>query len=293
MEKQTAKRSGFQEEQTWQKAILDSADFTIIATDTQGIIQTCNAGALKQLGYTAEEIIGKVTPAIIHDPQEIEQRAQQLSQELGYVIQPGFEVFTTKARLGMPDENLWTYIRKDQSRFPARLSVTALYDEAGNLTGFLGMAKDITEQQQVEQSLRASEARFAKAFEHAAIGIALVSPEGRWLKVNASVCNITGYSESELLALTFQNITHPEDLDVDLETINQLLAGEIDHCHLEKRYIHKQGHEVWISLSVSLVSQEDGSPLHFVAQIQDISQRKQAEADLIPICVLGCNLDRI
>ncbi|UJB68495.1 PAS domain S-box protein [Acaryochloris sp. 'Moss Beach'] len=280
MEKQTAKRSGFQEEQTWQKAILDSADFTIIATDTQGIIQTCNAGALKQLGYTAEEIIGKVTPAIIHDPQEIEQRAQQLSQELGYVIQPGFEVFTTKARLGMPDENLWTYIRKDQSRFPARLSVTALYDEAGNLTGFLGMAKDITEQQQVEQSLRASEARFAKAFEHAAIGMALVSPEGRWLKVNASVCNITGYSESELLALTFQNITHPEDLDVDLETINQLLAGEIDHCHLEKRYIHKQGHEVWISLSVSLVSQEDGSPLHFVAQIQDISQRKQAEADL-------------
>lgn len=280
MEKQTAKRSGFQEEQVWQKALLNSADLTIIATDTQGIIQTCNAGALKQLGYTAEEIIGRVTPAIVHDPQEIKLRAQQLSQELGYVISPGFEVFTAKARLGIPDESLWTYIRKDQSRFPARLSVTAVYDEAGTLAGFLGIAQDITEQLKAEQALQESEARFAGAFEYAAIGMALVSPDGRWLKVNASVCNISGYSESELLALTFQDITHPDDLDVDLEKVNQLLAGEIDHCHLEKRYIHKQGHEIWISLSVSLVSQEDGSPLHFVAQIQDISQRKQADAAL-------------
>ncbi|UJB72402.1 PAS domain S-box protein (plasmid) [Acaryochloris sp. 'Moss Beach'] len=127
-----------QQTQAWQQAILDSADFTMIATDPQGIIQTINAGALRKLGYQPEEVIGKVTPAIIHDPLEVQERAQQLSCELGYSIEPGFEAFVAKARLGIPDENIWTYIRKDQSHFPVCLSVTALRDEVGNVTGFLG-----------------------------------------------------------------------------------------------------------------------------------------------------------
>lgn len=269
-----------QQTQTWQQAILDSADFTIIATDPQGIIQTINAGALRKLGYLPEEMIGKVTPAIIHDPKEVQERAQQLSQELGYSIEPGFEAFVAKARLGIPDENIWTYIRKDQSHFPVYLSVTALHDEVGNVTGFLGIGKDISEQQKAKQSLSESEARFAGVFQHAAIGMALVSPEGHWLKVNASVCNIVGYTEAELLSLTFQDITHPEDLETDLGYVKQLLADEIDHYDLEKRYIHKQGHEVWISLSVSLLHKDDGKPLYFIAQIQDINKRKQAESAL-------------
>jgi len=266
--------------QNWQQAILDSADFTIIATDPQGIIQTLNTGALRKLGYEPEQVIGKVTPAIFHDRHEVEQRAQQLSQELDYTVKPGFEAFVAKARLGMADENIWTYIRKDQSRFPIRLSVTAVHDDVGNLTGFLGIGKDISEQQQTKLSLYESEARFASAFQYAAIGMALVSPDGHWLKVNTSVCDIVGYSEAELLALTFQEITHPDDLELDLGYVKQLLAGEIDHYHLEKRYIHKQGHEVWILLSVSLVCGEDGYPLYFIAQIQDFSQRKQSETDL-------------
>jgi len=265
---------------TWQQAILDSADFTIISTDLQGIIQTLNAGALRKLGYEPEEVIGKVTPAILHDPQEVMHRAQQLSQELEYLIEPSFEVFVAKARLGRADENIWTYIRKDQSRFSVRLSVTALHDDVGNLTGFLGIGKDLTEQQKIEQSLHESEARFAGAFEHAAIGMALASLEGYWLQVNASLCDIVGYSEDELLTLTFQEITHPDDLALDLSYVEQLLAGEIDNYHLEKRYIHKQGHAVWILLSTSLVRGEEGQPLYLIAQIQDISQRKQAEAAL-------------
>lgn len=269
-----------QQTQAWQQAILDSADFTIISTDSQGIIQTLNAGALKKLGYEPEEVIGKMTPAIIHDPQEVAQRAHQLSQELGYPVEPGFETFVAKARLGIADENIWTYKRKDQSCFPVRLSVTALHDESGNLTGFLGIGKDIIEQQEAKQSLYESEARFAGAFQYAAIGMALVSPEGQWLKVNASLCDIIGYSEKELLSITFQDITHPDDLEIDLGYVKQLLAGEIDHYHLEKRYIHKQGQEVWILLSVSLVRGDEGQPLYFIAQIQDINKRKQAESAL-------------
>ena len=161
-----------------------------------------------------------------------------------------------------------------------RLSVTALHDHTGNLTGFLGIGKDITEQQQIEQSLHESEARFLGAFQYAAIGIALVSLEGYWLQVNTSLCDIVGYSESELLTLTSQETTHPDDLALDLNSVEQLLAGEIDNFHLEKRYIHKKGHEVWILQSVSLVRGKDGQPLYLISQIQDISQRKQAETAL-------------
>jgi PAS domain S-box-containing protein len=122
-----------------------------------------------------------------------------------------------------------------------------------------------------------SEAWFHSAFNFAAIGMALVSPEGHWLQVNRAICQIVGYSERELLVCTFQDITHPEDLSADLSFVRQMLSGEIDTYQMEKRYLHKQGHVVWVLLSVSLVRAEDGTPLHFISQIQDISARKAAE----------------
>ena len=122
---------------------------------------------------------------------------------------------------------------------------------------------------------------FQNAFDHAAIGMALVAPDGRWLKVNQSVCNITGYSEEELLRLRFQDITHPEDLDLDLQNVEKLLAGEIPDYQMEKRYIHKGGATVWVLLSVSLVRADDGAPRFFISQIQDITARKEGEEKLI------------
>jgi PAS domain S-box-containing protein len=126
-----------------------------------------------------------------------------------------------------------------------------------------------------------SEARFRGAFDFAAIGMALVAPDGRWLRVNPSLCRIVGYTPEELLATTFQAITHPEDLDTDVEFVQQMLEGSIPHYQMEKRYFHKDGHLVWILLSVSLVRDADSRPLYFVSQIQDISARKEAEARLI------------
>jgi PAS domain S-box-containing protein len=128
--------------------------------------------------------------------------------------------------------------------------------------------------------LAESEERFRGAFESAAIGMAIVAPDGRWLRVNSSLCRIVGYSPGELLATTFQAITHPEDLDKDVEYVRLMLAGTIPQYQLEKRYFHKNGHLVWILLSVSLVRDGDGSPLYFVSQIQDISARKEAEVRL-------------
>lgn len=121
---------------------------------------------------------------------------------------------------------------------------------------------------------------FQNAFEHAAIGMALVAPDGKWLRVNHSVCEITGYSEEELLQRSFQDITHPDDLDLDLANVRKMLAGEIDDYQMEKRYYHKNGAIVWALLSVSLVRDEKERPRFFISQIQDISSRKESERQL-------------
>ena len=121
---------------------------------------------------------------------------------------------------------------------------------------------------------------FQNAFEHAAIGMALVAPDGKWLRVNRSVCEITGYSEEELLERSFQDITHPDDLDLDLANVRKMLAGEIDDYQMEKRYYHKNGAIVWVLLSVSLVRDEKEQPCFFISQIQDITSRKESERQL-------------
>jgi diguanylate cyclase (GGDEF)-like protein/PAS domain S-box-containing protein len=136
----------------WQRAILDSADLTVIATDTEGGILSVNAGAERKLGYTAQELLGK-TPLLIHDAAEVAERAEALSQELGHPVPPGFEVFVANARRGTSDERDWTYIRKDGSTFPVRLSVTSLRDANGEATGFLGIGTDITRRKRAEAQL--------------------------------------------------------------------------------------------------------------------------------------------
>lgn len=128
--------------------------------------------------------------------------------------------------------------------------------------------------------LRESEERFRGAFDYAAIGMALVSTDGRWLKVNRALCALVGYDAAELLATDFQTITHPDDLGADLALAGQVLRGELDTYQMEKRYFHKAGHVLHILLAVSLVRDAGGHPLYFISQIQDITERKLAEERL-------------
>ncbi|MEG4348346.1 PAS domain S-box protein [Microcoleus sp. LAD1_D3] len=136
------------------------------------------------------------------------------------------------------------------------------------------------ERKQIEEALRNSEEQFRNAFENASIGMAIVSLDGYWVKVNPALIRIIGYSSEELSALSFQDITHPDDLNVDLSYVHQLLAGTILTYQMEKRYFHKQGHIIWIVLNASIVQDEQGTPLHFIAQIQDITARKEAQKTL-------------
>jgi diguanylate cyclase (GGDEF)-like protein/PAS domain S-box-containing protein len=136
------------------------------------------------------------------------------------------------------------------------------------------------EQKRITQALRKSEEHFRSAFDYAAVGMALVGTDGSWLSVNRSLCKLLGYSEQEMLEMNFQAITHPDDLGESLADMYQMVEGKLVNTTREKRYIHKQGHIVWATISTSSVFDEHGKPMHFIMQAQDITERKQAEEQL-------------
>jgi diguanylate cyclase (GGDEF)-like protein/PAS domain S-box-containing protein len=140
--------------------------------------------------------------------------------------------------------------------------------------------RHIAEQERISKALRETEEHFRNAFDYAAIGMALVSPQGAWLRVNPSLCELVGYTEDELLTSNFKSITHKDDVENDLANLYRLMQGELPTCQGEKRYVSKSGEIVWVLNNVSLVRDADDQPVHFIFQIQDITERKRAEAAL-------------
>lgn len=156
-----------------------------------------------------------------------------------------------------------------------RIRMQASFAE-GRAATVYGTIENITAQVEFMRLVQEREQQLAQAFRYAPIGKALVSLNGAWMKVNQSVCQLLGYSEEELLRITFQDITHPDDLHSDLHQLKQLVSGEIETYSMEKRYFHKDGHIVWALLNVSLVRSELGDPLYFVSQIKDITELKRS-----------------
>jgi PAS domain S-box-containing protein len=150
-------------------------------------------------------------------------------------------------------------------------------DEQGAIVALQGVLLDISDRVQAEQALAASERRFRTAFEDAPIGMALTSPQFGVLQVNRALCAMLGYGPHELIGTTLRDLTHPDDIEANRGLVEQALAGEIDDFALEKRYFHKDGHVVWAQLHVSLVRDDDGTPLYFISQTQDITARRDAE----------------
>ena len=141
----------------------------------------------------------------------------------------------------------------------------------------IGTNTDISSQKSIELALVESDRRFRGAFEHTAVGMALMNMNGRWMQVNKALCQMSGYSESELLCKTYQEMTHPDDLHLDNEFTRKLYTGELDHYHMEKRYLRKDGEIINALISVSLVRDLQENPVHYVLQVQDITDRKRLE----------------
>ncbi|MBE9229789.1 PAS domain S-box protein [Phormidium sp. LEGE 05292] len=261
-----------------QEAILNSADYSIISTDPTGIIQTFNLAAQRMLGYTVEEVVGKVTPGLIHDRAEVQKRAIALSEEMGRVIEPGFEVFIAKASQGISTEEEWTYIHKDGSRFPALLSVTALRDRQAEITGFVGIAKDITRQKQAEEKLHRilqELSDFKYALDEAAI-VAIANAKGVITYANDRFCEISKYSREELIGNTHRSINsgyHSPEFFAQMWKI--ISSGETWRGEIQNRA--KDGTYYWVDTTIVPFLNDQGKPIQYLSIRTDISTRKQAE----------------
>ena len=151
----------------------------------------------------------------------------------------------------------------------------------GEIFGVVAVIRDVEDLERIKSALQSSRDINRVTFDHAAVGIAHVGLQGSWLEVNPRLCEIVGYTREQLMPLTFQDITHPEDLAADLEQVRSLLAGEKLTYSMEKRYIRASGEIIWIELTVSLVRDATGNPVHFISFVQDIHARKMAELKLI------------
>ena len=271
-------------------AILDTAGALVVVLDLEGRIVRFNRACEQTTGYSCDEVEGKCFWELFLLPEETE---------------PVKAVFSQLAAGQFPSthENYW--ITKDGRRRLIVWSNTALLSEEGSVDFVIGTGIDITERRRAEdalrqayegleirvqkrtaelsrvnQALRESEERFRLAFEHAPFGMALVGTDGGFWQVNQSLCKMLGYSEQELLHKTFQELTFVDDLDVGVELFQDLKAGRRDFGWLEIRYVSKDGHLIWVQLTISVVRDPQGKPAYLVSQFQDLTERVLARQTL-------------
>jgi len=264
-----------------QSAIFNSANFSSIATDAKGVIQIFNVGAERMLGYKAAEVMNKITPADISDPQEVIARAKSLSVELGTPITPGFEALVFKASRGIEDIYELTYIRKDGSRFPAVVSVTALRDAQGAIIGYLLIGTDNTarkqieaEQKQLSQRLRDHQFYTRSLFESNIDAIMTTDPSSIITDVNKQMEVLTGCTRDELIGAPFKNyFTDPERAEASIKLV--LSQKKITDYELTARA--RDGKETVVSFNATTFYDRDRKLQGVFAAARDVTERKRLD----------------
>jgi diguanylate cyclase (GGDEF)-like protein/PAS domain S-box-containing protein len=248
------------------RSVVEHSSENVTIVDLDGTLRYANPAFERMLGYDTEEVVGKMNVLeYVH------------SDDLPHVLE---ETEKAVSAGGVATNKVeYRFRHKDGSWQWVESAGTYLLDDP-HVKGVVVQTRNITERKRTEEALREAEERFRRSFDDAAIGMALVAPDGQFLRTNRSLCEILGYVEEELLEKTFQDITYPDDLDADLDQVRRMLVGKIRTYQMEKRYFHKDGQVVWVLLSVSMVHDEEGEPLYFVSQIQDISERKVLEERL-------------
>jgi PAS domain S-box-containing protein/diguanylate cyclase (GGDEF)-like protein len=246
-------------------ALLDQVAEAILVIEPDGTLRYASDAAHRLFGWPAAEWIGRDVIELVHP----DDRAGAIDG-IAVTVRDEGRVSTRELRARTADGgSLWV----------EALATSRVHDPA--IHGLVVTLRDVTDRRAERAALAEAEQRFRLAFDQAPIGMALVSPDGRFLRVNDAVCDIVGRSADELLHTTFQEITHPDDLDIDLDFVDQVLEGSLESYAIEKRYFHGSGEVVWALLHVSLVRDADGTPQYFISQIQDVTDRKHAEQDLV------------
>ncbi len=265
----------------WQQAVLDGAEYSIISTDRQGVIVSFNAAARRMLGYTPEAVLGRMNAERLHDPAELADRAAELSTELGQALAPGFDVLVAEARLGRADEREWIYVRADGSRLPVRLSVTALRGADGSISGFMGIAADVSEHRKAKADLRDSEARYRTLFEGAGDSIFLIQDE-HFVDCNPASLGMFACTREQMVGAT--PLRYSPQQQPDGSSSRTLLGQHMSAAfrgekqNFEWRHLRHDGAPFDTEVSLSLV-EIAGAP-HLLSTVRDISERKEAEAEL-------------
>ncbi len=241
----------------------------VYVLDENGLVTFVNPAAEALLGWPAADLIGRNGHDTFH----------QLRPDGTAVPVSACPVHNTIAtgRSYRVEED-W-FVRRDGSHLPVAVVSTPILRD-GRVAGSVVAFHDITSRLENQRHLRESEARFRNVMEHAPIGMATAAPDGHFLEVNRALCQLLGYSKEELQQLSFIDVSHADDRGISSDQARRLLAGEIGEYKLEKRYLPKRGGPVWVQLTVSLLRDTDGSPLYFIGQVEDISERKAAEQAL-------------
>jgi len=264
-----------------QDAIFNSANFSSIATDAKGVIQIFNVGAERMLGYTAAEVMNKITPADISDPQEVIARAKALSIELGTPITPGFEALVFKASRGIEDIYELSYIRKDGSRFPAVVSVTALRDAQDAIIGYLLIGTDNTARKQVEEKLRWTEEGFRLMVESVTdAAIVMLNSEGCVVSWNTGAQRIKGYSAEEIVGKHFSMFYPATEVEQGTPQRDLDAAAAQGRFEVEGWRLRKDGSVFWANVVFTAIRDPAGNARGFAKLTRDLTERRLVEQTL-------------
>jgi diguanylate cyclase (GGDEF)-like protein/PAS domain S-box-containing protein len=247
------------------RVAFENAPIGVALVSTDGRWLHVNAALCEMLGYEEDELLRLSIVDVTHPADRSETIARRKQQLRGRSADKRIEK---------------RYIRSDGQTIWVAVTSTVVRDDHKLPLYTVAQIEDISERVRTQCSLAEAEERFRRAFDDAPIGMALVGCDGRFLQTNRTLSGITGYSEHELLRRTFADITHPDDLDADVEQARRLLSGETEAYQMEKRYVCADGSVVWVALSVSLVRDAGGKSMYFVAQIEDINERKLADQEL-------------
>lgn len=247
------------------RTVLECLHEGILVTDMDDVVLYANCRMAELAGYDVSEMVGRPAYELILPPSQWEGLRDRHEH---------------RAR-GMSETYEKELLRKDGTYFTAHINA-APYRCAttGRILGTVGAISDVTERRRVERALVESEARFRSAFASAAIGMAMIHPDGRFIQVNDTFCQFLGYEADELLRLSIADVSHPEDLVENHDLIRQALKRRIPYYRMRKRYLHRDGHLVWGDLSGSVVwSEDDRSPLYIIGQVQDVTAQQRAEEE--------------